>query len=335
MASLAISSFLYASLTTQVETVSKAAAVLLLYGVVFGPSVLAFFYALTLMTYQNPDTRGAAKAAYLVVVIVGPLVVLRFLAGAAQGAWNLRCSSSGSCAPENWSPPLIVAIAALILLLGISISVSEKRVFEEWPKLRWLCNWLCVRPVLPAFVIFVFSATVTVAGMLATEPISYVPPAYFIWVSLAAGFILLVCFALACGCVVGPRLDKPAPRFRGKYLSLTTFKCNGTDLASPVRFVTDEGKIFIVTDCAGSFKVEQIRLNPAVTVADCAASGRLRSSGVSARADVLSDDETQNLKRLMARKYRFERFRTRVLQVISRRHREEEQKIAVLVTLSS
>ncbi|MBO0833789.1 MAG: hypothetical protein J2P29_17650, partial [Actinobacteria bacterium] len=79
MASLAISSFLYASLTSGVEDPSKIAAAILLYGVLFGTSTLTFFYALTLMTYGNSYTRDAARAAYRVLVIFGPAVVSRFL----------------------------------------------------------------------------------------------------------------------------------------------------------------------------------------------------------------------------------------------------------------
>lgn len=204
MASLAISSFLYASLTTQVGDPQKVAAVLLLYGVIFGTSVLTFFYSLTLMTYENPDTKGAARAAYLVVVIVGPAVVLRFLADAAQGAWNIRCSG---CRQESWPPPLIGGIGLLSILFIFSVLVSQTRILERWRKLYRVCNWLCVRPVLPAMVIFFFTASVAVAAMAVTEPVNYIPSELFIWVSLLVGFLLLALFALACGCVVGPRLS--------------------------------------------------------------------------------------------------------------------------------
>lgn len=60
-------------------------------------------------------------------------------------------------------------------------------------------------------VIFVFAASVAIAAMLVTEPLSYVPTESFIWGSLMAGFLLLALFALACGCVVGPRLGIPSP----------------------------------------------------------------------------------------------------------------------------
>jgi hypothetical protein len=213
-ASLAISSFLYASLTIQVEAVPKVTAALLLYGVIFGLSVLAFFYALTLMTYENRDARGAARAAYLVVVIAGPAVVLRFLADVAQGAWDFRCS--GACSPESWSPPLIGGIAILVCLLVISIVISLLRIFEKCEALRGICNWLCVRPVLPAWGIFIISVGVTLLGIAVTEPVSFVPSEGFIWIILVVGSSLLALFALACGCVVGPRLNKSSDTKSGQ-----------------------------------------------------------------------------------------------------------------------
>jgi hypothetical protein len=67
------------------------------------------------------------------------------------------------------------------------------------------------------------------------------------------------------------------PQFKGKYLSLTTFKRDGTGMATPVWFVAEAGKILVITD-ADSHKVRRIHQNPAITVAQCTASGRLRSS---------------------------------------------------------
>ena len=74
----------------------------------------------------------------------------------------------------------------------------------------------------------------------------------------------------------GRSQPRPAPpQFTGKYLSLTTFKRDGTAVATPVWFATDAGKILVVTG-AESYKVRRICHNPSVTVAECTASGRLR-----------------------------------------------------------
>jgi hypothetical protein len=232
MASLAISSFLYASLTLQVHSAPKIMAALLLYGVVFGISVLTFFYALTLMTYENPATRRAAKAAYLVVVIAGPAVVLRFLAEVAQGAWN--CRSFGSCSSESGSPPLLIGIVIFIFLLIISIGISLFRVFEKRPRLYRYCNWLCVRPVLPALVVFIVSVAVALLGIAVTAPFRFAPSEAFIWACLGGGSFLLGFFALACGCAVGPRLNGPPDATAAWRLAVLLARAGQADAALTV-----------------------------------------------------------------------------------------------------
>jgi uncharacterized protein len=95
-------------------------------------------------------------------------------------------------------------------------------------------------------------------------------------------------------------------RFPGKYLSLTSFKRDGSGVATPVWFVIDDGRLLVKTD-AESFKVKRIRGDPAVTIAPCTASGRLRSDPIPARAEVLPDSELEHIDQLMARKYRVDR----------------------------
>ena len=102
---------------------------------------------------------------------------------------------------------------------------------------------------------------------------------------------------------VGSRLGA---RFPGKYVSLTSFKRDGTGVATPVWFVVDGTLLLVITDLH-SFKVRRIKRNPVVTVAPCSASGRLRSEPVPARAELLPDGELARVEQLMARKYRVDR----------------------------
>jgi uncharacterized protein len=129
-----------------------------------------------------------------------------------------------------------------------------------------------------------------------------------------------------------------APRFTGKYLSLTTFRRDGTGVATPVWFVTEAGKIFIST-AAGSYKVRRIRRNPSVTVAECTASGRLRSAGVPARAQLIPPGETHPAEALMARKYRLDRMLIlplyHAVQAISRGRRTNSESVVLVITLGS
>ena len=94
--------------------------------------------------------------------------------------------------------------------------------------------------------------------------------------------------------------------FNGKYLSLTTFRRDGTPVTTPVWFVADNGSLFVETD-GDSYKVKRVRRNADVEVAVCTASGKLRGVKVAAHASILPESERTRVERLMARKYRVDR----------------------------
>ena len=95
-------------------------------------------------------------------------------------------------------------------------------------------------------------------------------------------------------------------RITGKYLSLTSYKRDGTGVATPVWFVADDGRLLVLTD-ADSFKAKRIRRNPEVTIAPCSASGHVRGAAITAHADLLPESELGHVEQLMARKYRTDR----------------------------
>jgi len=128
------------------------------------------------------------------------------------------------------------------------------------------------------------------------------------------------------------------PQLKGKYLSLTTFKRDGTGVATPVWFVAEAGKILVVTD-ADSHKVRRIHRNPAVTVAECTASGRLRSSPVPARAQILPCHQAPRAGQLMARKYWLDRTVIlpvyRAVQAIRHGRRRQTESVVLVITPGS
>ena len=69
----------------------------------------------------------------------------------------------------------------------------------------------------------------------------------------------------------------------------------------------DDEHLVVETD-ADSYKVERIRRDPHVRIAECDARGRLRGESVDAEARLLADDERERVERLLARKYRIDRF---------------------------
>ncbi len=109
-----------------------------------------------------------------------------------------------------------------------------------------------------------------------------------------------------------------APVFRGRYLSITSYKRDGRGVATPVWFVQREGRLLVQTDAA-SGKVKRIRRNPQVQVAICTASGRLRGEPVPAVAQILPVSEISLVERLIADKYRFDMIIFRPLRFVQAR----------------
>ena len=92
----------------------------------------------------------------------------------------------------------------------------------------------------------------------------------------------------------------------GKYLSVTTFKRDGTAVATPVWFVADNGHLLVETD-GESGKAKRIRHNSKVTVAPCSASGKLKGEPVAAHAAFLPESERAHVEELIGRKYRVDK----------------------------
>jgi PPOX class probable F420-dependent enzyme len=93
--------------------------------------------------------------------------------------------------------------------------------------------------------------------------------------------------------------------FRGRYLSITSYRRDGRGVATPVWFVQRDGRLLVQTDAA-SGKVKRIRRDPQVRVAICTASGRLHGEQVPAVAEILPGSETGAVEQLIAGKYRFD-----------------------------
>ena len=92
--------------------------------------------------------------------------------------------------------------------------------------------------------------------------------------------------------------------FPGRYLSVTSFKRDGTGVATPVWFVSDGRRLFALTDLH-SAKVRRIRRNPHVLVASCRADGKLRSEPLPARVEVLTTTpELERVQTLLIKRYK-------------------------------
>jgi uncharacterized protein len=84
------------------------------------------------------------------------------------------------------------------------------------------------------------------------------------------------------------------------YISLTTFKRDGTPVATPVWVARDDGRL-LVHSAAQSWKVKRIRRDNRVRVAGCGFNGKVHGETFAAESRILAD--TERVQELEARKY--------------------------------
>jgi PPOX class probable F420-dependent enzyme len=92
--------------------------------------------------------------------------------------------------------------------------------------------------------------------------------------------------------------------FPGRYLSVTSFKRDGTGVATPVWFVSDGERLLALTDLH-SAKVRRMRHDPHVLVASCRPDGKLRREQLPARSEVLTaTPDLERVQRLLTERYK-------------------------------
>jgi PPOX class probable F420-dependent enzyme len=124
-----------------------------------------------------------------------------------------------------------------------------------------------------------------------------------------------------------------AARFPGKYVSLTSFKRDGTGVATPMWFVVDGDRLLAMTD-ANSLKVKRIRRNPAVTIAPCRGDGKPRGEPMAGTAELLPASTIPRVEALMRRKYRLDMVTVLPIYRLVRRlrgHRDSGDGVVIAV----
>lgn len=100
--------------------------------------------------------------------------------------------------------------------------------------------------------------------------------------------------------MINPELDRLS---RARYLSVTTYRRDGTPVATPVWVVSEGGYLQVVSD-RDSGKVKRLRNNPAVALAPCSFSGELRGDEVPGTATIVDDPELlERVRQLVAGRY--------------------------------
>jgi uncharacterized protein len=85
-----------------------------------------------------------------------------------------------------------------------------------------------------------------------------------------------------------------------RYISLTTFKRDGTPVSTPVWVATDDGRRLLALSGVKTWKVRRLRRDPNVLVAASNYRGKERGGRLPARARLISDP---GIDLLLRRKY--------------------------------
>src|SRR5262249_22630147 len=100
-----------------------------------------------------------------------------------------------------------------------------------------------------------------------------------------------------------------------RYISLTTFKRDGTPVSTPVWVVSDDGRRLLVWSGKRTWKVRRLRRNPQVFVSPANFRGIERGSRVAGRAKVVDDP---GLDELLEHKYGWQK---RFVDLLNRKSR--------------
>lgn len=96
--------------------------------------------------------------------------------------------------------------------------------------------------------------------------------------------------------------DKLSQFENQKYLSVESYRKNGTPVATPVWFAEDAGELYIYS-LANAGKVKRIRNNPRVRIVPCDFRGTPKGEWVEASARILDEAGASHVHRLLDRKY--------------------------------
>ncbi|MFE0700303.1 PPOX class F420-dependent oxidoreductase [Streptomyces sp. NPDC058872] len=106
---------------------------------------------------------------------------------------------------------------------------------------------------------------------------------------------------------------------RGRYISLTTFRKNGTGVATPVWYEVEGSELYVWTR-SDSWKVKRLRNDPRVEFALCDLRGNVAEGAerVKGTGRLVEDEELRRIRRLLARKYTWQFWLTDVPGMILR-----------------
>jgi len=94
----------------------------------------------------------------------------------------------------------------------------------------------------------------------------------------------------------------PAEIHGQKYISLTTFRKNGTAVPTPVWFGEENDKLYVMTR-GDSWKAKRLRNNPQVRIAACTIRGKVTGPEFPATVRILPQQDWPRARQLINQKY--------------------------------
>ncbi|MFI0986652.1 PPOX class F420-dependent oxidoreductase [Streptomyces exfoliatus] len=106
---------------------------------------------------------------------------------------------------------------------------------------------------------------------------------------------------------------------RGRYVSLTTYRKNGTGVATPVWYAVDGAELYAWTR-TDSWKVKRLRNDPRVEAAVCDLRGNVAEGAerFTGEGRLVEGDELRRIRRLLSRKYTWQFWLTDVPAMLVR-----------------
>lgn len=135
------------------------------------------------------------------------------------------------------------------------------------------------------------------------------------------------------------RLEPPArtdvAAITGKYLSITSYRRDGSGVSTPVWFAAEGDRLLVMTD-SRSGKVKRIRRNPYVTIAPCSGRGKPKAEPMPAHAELLPASEVERARRLIKRKYRFDLLFVGPIRAIQALfHPERRHEVTAIIAITA
>ncbi|MEU4061775.1 PPOX class F420-dependent oxidoreductase [Streptomyces wedmorensis] len=117
---------------------------------------------------------------------------------------------------------------------------------------------------------------------------------------------------------------------RGRYVSLTTFRKDGTGVATPVWYAVEGSELYAWTR-TDSWKVKRLRKDPRVEVVVCDVRGKVAEGAerVTGEGRLVEGEELRRIRGLLSRKYGWQFWLTDVPAMIARRGKRPHTGIVV------